>query len=394
MNNNYSLIPKLFASSPLRSLRLASNMLSIFKARHLDYNIYKGATRELALVTLKITPLCNLRCVMCGQRGVTGTLKAETAQKEKDSILAPSVYKNMIDAMGHKKPIIYVWGGEPLMYPGFLDLADYLNERSAVFAVNTNGTLLEEHAERIVKARWTSLFISLDSFREENDAIRGEGSYDKVMRAITAINREKEKQNSLFPQVGIVSTVNSINYKNLDKLVEACKGYKLSWHIINLGTYFSEKIGCKHSDFMKENFDVDTHYWKGFANGYNEGIDGAVLSKILEKIHSVKPGYPILTVPVINPAHIGDYYSKLDLVVRDRCTCPWSALNVNYNGDVHFCADYPDYILGNIKNDTLPNIMNGVKAKRFRNALKNSPNGLFPGCVRCYQNMLAGRRRL
>ena len=38
------------------------------------------------------------------------------------------------------------------------------------------------------------------------------------MNGIAAINREKKKQKSLFPQVGIVTTVSRLNYLHLEDL--------------------------------------------------------------------------------------------------------------------------------------------------------------------------------
>ena len=98
-----------------------------------------------------------------------------------------------------------------------------------------------------------------------------------------------------------------------------------------------------------------------------------------------------ITVPSIKPALIDVFHSQLETVVRDRCIAPWFSVNINYNGDVHFCADYPDYIAGNIKEQGIYEIYNNDRAKKFRTVLKNSPGGIFPACKRCYQLMLCGR---
>ena len=71
---------------------------------------------------------------------------------------------------------------------------------------------------------------------------------------------------------------------------------------------------------------------------------------------------------------------------------PWCQTNINYNGDVHFCADYPDYILGNITEQSFKEIYNGDRANTFRKEMMESEGGIFPGCLRCYQNMLFGKK--
>ncbi len=392
MKKNNAVIRKALRHSPISAYHLANGFLGMQKARHLDYRLKRTKGRQLKLVTFKITPLCNLRCVMCGQRGEKGILKDDLALEENKKIIDIDTYKKLIDDIAPKKPIVYIWGGEPMLYPNFMDLAAYFKKKLPFFSVNTNGTLLKKHAERIVADKWTSLFISLDSFEDVNDQIRGKGSFAKVMEGIEAINREKARQKSTFPLIGIVTTITNLNYMYLDKMTESVSKMGLAWHIINLGTYVNEEIGQRHTAYMKEKLDIDAVSWKGFTSGYNEGIDGEAFSHILNKVQRMDPGYPIITVPVIDHRVIGKYYSDLDMIVRNKCYYPWFGCDINYNGDVHFCADYPEYVIGNIKDNRLIDIYNGEKAERFRRELIDSPEGLFPACKRCYQNMLAGNR--
>ena len=212
------------------------------------------------------------------------------------------------------------------------------------------------------------------------------------MAGIEAIHLEKKKQHSIFPYMGVVSTVSNLNYLYLDKLADALRNKGLSWHIINLGTYISREIGESHEKWLKEKLEIIPKYWKGFNSGFNEGIDGARFSKVLMNIQKSGSPYPVITVPPIKTSKIGIYYSQLGSLVQEKCGAPWLSSNINYNGDVHFCADYPDYIIGNIMNDKLRNIYNNEKAIKFRRALKESPNGIFPGCSRCYQLMFCGRK--
>lgn len=395
MKTNYSLVPRLLKENPRLALTMASAFLKQLKAKAIDYNFKKDRSSELPLVTLKITPLCNLRCVMCGQRGIKGTLKGKDAVEKSKDILSFEQYKKFVDDVAKKAKVFYVWGGEPFMYPNFMDLMSYMCQKIPAVTVNTNGTFLAQNAERIVRDKWAGIFVSLDAFEEVNDEIRGKGSYRKVIEGIKAINEEKRKQNSVFPNVGIVTTVSKLNYLDLANLVKATKDLGLAWHIINLGTYFNDDIGAEHVKAVKAKLGVEPSFWRGFVTGYNEGIDGDKFSSILEEVHSLSKEvkHPIITVPVITPEVIGTYYSQLDVAVRDYCKVPWFMVNIDYNGDVHFCADHPDYIIGNIREKSIFEIYDGERARKFRNALRTSPDGIFPGCKRCYQIMLCGRRR-
>lgn len=392
MNNNFSIVPKILFQNPGMSFQIAKTFANSLKTDKIDRNFYSGISKKLSLIYFRITPLCNLKCVMCGQRGDKGVLKGEHAKEEAKNIIPLNQYKNLVDEIAPDKPIFYMWGGEPFLYPDFMDLAKYIVDKKCIISVNTNGTFLKKEAERIVKDKWNALFVSLDGFEDINDAIRGKGSYKRVIEGFKEINKQKKLQNSNFPHMGIVTTVSNKNYLHLDKLVSAVKEFNLTWHFINLGTYSNDEIVNKHSDFMKKNLDTETFCLDAYNTGYNDGIDGKLFSDILKKIHTLKPGHPVITVPAINPEKIGAYYSSLNTMVRDKCTVPWSQCNIDYNGNVHFCADYPEYILGNIKDNKLYDILNNERSVKFRNTLKNTEHGLFPGCVRCYQNMLFGHK--
>lgn len=390
MKQNISVIPQVFRNSPKQAMKLLNGFARLNKSMFWDYHFGGGKSSELPLVTFKITPMCNLRCMMCGQNGIHGTLKDRQAEENK-KIVPIERYKALTDELAGKTQVFYMWGGEPFMYPNFMDLASYMAKKT-LFTVNTNGTWLAQNAKRIVADQWTGIFISLDGFEDINDKIRGDGVYQRVMEGIAAVNREKELQGSKLPYMGVVTTISMMNYLWLDKLAAALADKGLSWHIINLGTYVNNEIGAEHEKHLEKVLGIKPEYWKGFATGFNEGIDGDAFSETLKRVHALPVPYPIITVPGIQPEHIGALYSDLKIVVRDKCAAPWFSVNINYNGDVAFCADYPDWILGNIMDKPMLDLYNNERAVKFRNALKGSPNGLFPACNRCYQLMLCGRR--
>jgi len=392
VKTNFALVPKLLRADPRLAARLALSFAAGKKSMQVDHRFYNGKTHELSLLYFRLTPLCNLRCVMCGQRGEKGVLKGNFAAEEAKKIVPLETYKRLVDEIKHKRPTIYLWGGEPFLYPDLFPLVDYMKEAGLAVSVNTNGTHMAKNAEEIVRKKWHALFVSLDGFEETNDRIRGAGSYRRVVEGFEAINREKKRQGSHLPHMGIVSTVNNLNYKDLYRLAEASQGFGLSWHIFNLGTYTNQEIVEKQRAFMREKLDTEIGCLQAYDTGYNDGIDGQELFDILTKIHNMPTDHPIITVPALNPEKINTYYSELGIPVRSQCSVPWSQANIDYDGGVHFCADYPDYKLGNIKDEGFFDIYNGERAVRFRNTLKNSPDGVFPGCVRCYQNMLCGKK--
>ena len=392
MKENISVVPMLFKVNPNLSAKMLHGFIKLGKARCLPKRNYGiNHFKNLGLVYFKLTGACNLRCKMCGQYGDKGVMNDRAAQESKN-ILPLETWKKFVDEIAPIKPVTYLWGGEPFLYPDILPLCKYMVEKGLFVSVNTNGTLVERYAEQIVRDRWSALFVSLDAFRDVNDETRGKGTYDKVIAGFKAINREKEKQKAKYPILSIVSVVTNKNYMHLAELADASKEYKLDLHIYNLGTYTNDNIVASQKKFMKEKLDTDIDCLEAYNTGYNLGIDGKKLHDILQDIQEKNYGHTIITVPTLNPEKTHTYYAELETPVRNHCLVPWCQANVNYNGDVHFCADYPDYILGNIKDQSFKDIVNGDRANLFRKTIHECEGGMFPGCLRCYQNMLFGKK--
>jgi len=392
VKENISVVPILFKLNFGLSAKMFYGFSKIAKARRLPKRDYGcNHFNNLALVYFKLTGACNLRCKMCGQYGDKGVMNSCAAEENK-KLLPLETWKKFVDEIAPKKPVTYIWGGEPFLYPDIMPLCKYMVDKGLFLSVNTNGTLMERHAEQIVRDKWSALFVSLDAFRDVNDELRGKGSYDKVIAGFRAINREKEKQGAKYPMLGIVTVVTNKNYLDLANLAEASREYNIQLHIYNLGTYTNDGIVASQKRFMKNKLDTDIDCLEAYNTGYNLGIDGQRLHSILHDIQEKNYGHPIITVPTLNPEKTHIYYSQLEIPVRNHCIVPWCQANVNYNGDVHFCADYPDYILGNIKEQSFKDIVNGDRANLFRKTIHECEGGMFPGCLRCYQNMLFGKK--
>src|SRR5215469_8817247 len=81
--------------------------------------------KNLALVYFKLTPACNLRCVMCGQYGDKGVMK-DCAAEETKNILPLETWIKFIDEIAPRRPVTYVWGGEPFLYPDIFPLVRHI----------------------------------------------------------------------------------------------------------------------------------------------------------------------------------------------------------------------------------------------------------------------------
>jgi MoaA/NifB/PqqE/SkfB family radical SAM enzyme len=176
MKTNTSVVPMLLRQELALGCKMFRGFFKIFLAwikPKRDFNC--NHFNNIALLYFKLTPLCNLRCKMCGQYGDKGCMHGGKIAEEAKKIVPLEKYKKIIDEIAPLSPITYIWGGEPFMYPHLMPLAKYIVDKGMFFSINTNGTFLEEYAEQIVRDKWSTIFVSLDAFREVNDVMRGGG---------------------------------------------------------------------------------------------------------------------------------------------------------------------------------------------------------------------------
>ncbi|HEY6844499.1 MAG TPA: radical SAM protein [Thermoanaerobaculia bacterium] len=130
------------------------------------------------VVVWNATKTCNLECVHCyadaETRKFTGELTTEEARRMIEDLAAFNV------------PALLISGGEPLVRPDILDLAEYATSLGVRVTFSTNGTLIDEKkAERLAKIGVTYVGISVDGAEKRHDAFRGkQGAWRGSIRGI------------------------------------------------------------------------------------------------------------------------------------------------------------------------------------------------------------------
>ena len=169
------------------------------------------------LILMDPTSACNLHC--------TGCWAAEYGHKlnltfeELDHIVTQG-----------KELGIYFYmltGGEPLMRKKDV-IALCRKHNDCAFHAFTNGTLVDEaFCEEMKKMGNLSLSISLEGFNEVNDLRRGEGVFDRVMKAMDLL----KKSGQLFG-TSICYTSKKVETVTSDEFLEMIieKGCRFSWY--------------------------------------------------------------------------------------------------------------------------------------------------------------------
>jgi radical SAM protein with 4Fe4S-binding SPASM domain len=339
-----------------------------------------GTSNHLRQVSLKIVNSCNLRCKTCGQWGETG-YNHHKSDHEIREIVPYETYRHMVDELAPKSPFYYIWGGEPYLYPDIVPLMEHMKRRRGSVGIVTNGTMMANTADRLVRSGVDMLMLSVDGIGPVHNEIRQEPrAWQLMMDGLDAVLEEKRKQKSAKPYVNVLATISRDNVGHLQDIADwgAERGIDLLTYYYSWFT--NEEHGLAHEREMQKRFDITPEAWKGYL--FFTGLDDRALRDEIQAIKSRKWPFPLMFIPDLDLDQIPDYYANPGkLFGYGECIQPWIVTEILPNGDVATCRDYPDYVCGNIQKESLLTIWNNDRYRKFRQSLKE--DGLMPICARC-----------
>jgi radical SAM protein with 4Fe4S-binding SPASM domain len=370
-------------------------------------------------VQLRVTNLCNLRCKMCGQWGDTGIYRSDgfsasatDGEKELARIkeliglnrqLALADYVRILDEVQPWSPIVSLFGGEPLLYPDILPLVREIKRRGLTCTIITNGGRLEAYARELVDAGIDSIAVSIDGPPDVHNRIRGKAdAYQKAEAGVRAVARWRRELKRPLPMTIAILPVTELNIGDISDAVDALRELPLDTINVGLRWFVPKSVGAEYESVMRDTFGVTGDSWKGFdfdsavMNGTEakarQMTDLVKLLKTLKRRRFLDStaGRPWTSfVPDVAPADVPEYFSDFSKTFgHDLCPVAWYFAQIEPDGDVTFCGDFPDYVIGNVRKQTFTDVWRGEKAQRFREKLAKEP---LPICNRCCGNYVYGK---
>jgi len=380
MNVPLSIFLKVALRTPDVFMGIVRETVRSHVARLWDLRFGDGRARPPRYVDIKLTNRCNLRCKMCGQWGEQGTMHGAPAEVLREELDLETL-KGIVDDMGRFRPLFYLWGGEPFLYPDLVPLLDYLNRKRTIVAINTNGTFLKERAKDLVRCRVANLLVSVDGPRQVHDRVRGvPGTFDRVMAGVEQVLAERSAKRAARPYLTFVATVNKENADQFDRVYEIAREMGVDFVGLQFGTFTTEGTGRAYEQRMLSALGCRATSWRGFLS-YDSGLDVAAAQETLRRVRGAKHPFGTYFMPDLQPEDLPEYYSGNRPVGGCRsCIVPWMRADLLPNGDVYPCIDFPDYIVGNVRRTPLSQLWNGPRYVAFRRELQR---GLLPICGRC-----------
>ena len=138
---------------------------------------------ELKMLHLQLSRKCNLHCRFCGQHHTD----PEGAMSLPDWI---NVLKQLREYA--REATVVIWGGEPLAYPHFREIAQFSAKQGFPMEIITNGTMISDYAD-LLRTLFKTVYISVDGPEKIHDAIRGTGVFSKVKEGLEMFARVCER---------------------------------------------------------------------------------------------------------------------------------------------------------------------------------------------------------
>jgi MoaA/NifB/PqqE/SkfB family radical SAM enzyme len=212
-------------------------------------------SKDSSNVFFHILTKCNLSCAHCyinkKQHGAN-TLDVETIKD----------WLNLFSKKAGQTNLILL-GGEPTLHP---DLPRAVKEANRLgfksITIDTNGYLFHHILDKITPDDIDFLSFSLDgATRETNDAIRGKGSYDAVMKGLQRALARRFACSMIY-------TVSDMNIHELELMPDLVKG-------LGIKRFFIQVIGLRGKSSTSDgNLQVSKETWLNIIPEIAETIAG------------------------------------------------------------------------------------------------------------------------
>jgi len=277
-----------------------------------------------------------------------------------------------------------------MLYKGSVDLIEEAARLGMAPSIATNGTGIAEKAERLVSAPMFLIQVSVDGADEKthnasrpgaSSSVNNFATINKAIDRVAELRREKKQR---LPLLAGLTTINNLNY---DRLVDIYEHFKdrVDVCVFYLAWWIDQESADKHTKDFEERFGFkpEKHYgWVGDWRPPDYGVLADQLEQLSERAARLSGPAVIIMPPLTDPGDLESYYTDHDRSFGfDRCVSIYSAVEINSNGDMSPCRDYHDYVVGNVKENTITEIWNSQPYKKFRKSL--AEKGLMPVCTRC-----------
>lgn len=265
-------------------------------------------------------------------------------------------------------------GGEALLNQNFFRFCEILRQHNIRITLLSTGLSIGRHAQQLTELV-NDIIVSLDGPEHLHDEIRNiPGAFNKLKEGINAIR-------NIDPVYRITArtVIHRLNFRAWPRIVDAA---------LDLGL---DQISFLPADVSSQAFNREVRWDEVRQHEVVPGKDElpelqSVLNKLfMQHKDAFQDGFIAESPGKLQKIH--DHYSAfygLNPYPYKKCNAPWVSTVIEADGTVRPCFFHD--AIGNIRNTSLEEILNGSKGMEFRKTLDMDTNETCVKCV-CYLNL-------
>ena len=345
------------------------------KSRDLPSHLLQFSADKKPVVVWNMTRRCNLKCVHC--------YSASADIDYPDELTTDEGKKLIDDLAAFGAPVILFSGGEPLLRPDLLKLAQYATDKGMRAVISTNGTLItREIAAKLKTIGLSYMGVSLDGLEKTHDRFRGtKGAFEKAMEGIRNCRDAGIK-------VGIRFTVNKRNLADVPAMFDLLKKENIErlcfYHLV----YTGRGSKLREEDLTHEETRALLDL---IAARTKEMFDEGLAPEILTVDNHADGPYLYLKMKKENPARAKEVLELLEM--NEGNSTGHGIGCVSWDGEVYPDQFWRNRPLGNVRQKPFSKIWTDEK-NEFLMKLKDKKKHLQGRCAACvWLNVCAGNFR-
>ncbi|MFP4117170.1 MAG: radical SAM/SPASM domain-containing protein [Candidatus Aenigmatarchaeota archaeon] len=318
---------------------------------HLNYPLVKPERINLA-TTFK----CPLNCEMCALE--------EDDEKEE---MVEEDWEELIDQ-------IVNWGIRHVSFSGGETLSDeektvslmgYAKEKGLEIDLITNGFFMDEKTtKKIIETGVDRISLSVDGHnRKTHDSVRGEGSFEKIERAIENMNRHRDLADHI--EYEFTTVVLKKNYKNLVSIYEFMK--ENGFDFINYQALIPDNSFSNGQDYNDE-------LWL-------DGEEAEKLERITQELIEIKKETGDIRNSKKYLRVMPEYFKNKDDFRYGKCMAGYEVVHIDPYGNIDLCGFGPNI---NVRNKKLKEVWRGDDYRMLRKKVKKCEK---PCLLLCYRKL-------
>jgi len=332
----------------------------------------RASKRSLAppdWLSINLTLRCNLRCTMC-----------TTCYEVTDEMSTTEILDVIDQAALWGVRVLNPLGGEPFVRTDLEEILLHAARKDFHITLTTNGTLIDwERAAKLARIPPEKLHMSfsLDGLRDNHDAIRGPGSFERTMQGYRQLRRADADARNPRRKVLANTLVTAANLHEipamLDKLAE--EGFD-GVQLLNL---FRRPPKTSAPAVPEREAEV-ARLWIGPEQ--MPALDQLVV-QLVERVRH--PPWPFFRIQ--NPERdielLPSYYRDQLQPLEAPCWAGWKELYVNADGSVIMCDGQLDFLageFGSVRQQTLQQLWASPALRQRRSVVKQCTTPCIQNC--------------